>query len=96
MGVCEGTVNKWERGRCEPPIQLMPAVIRFVGYDPYPLPVGYPARLLAKRRAAGWSIKQAAAALDVNEATWGLWERGVTAPRGGWLKRLEILLLGCN
>ena len=94
MGVGEGTVNKWERDHCEPPVHLVPAVTRFIGYDPYPSPVGYPARLLAKRRAVGWSIRLAAQKLDINEATWGLWERGETVPRGKLRERLEILLLG--
>lgn len=92
IGVGEGTVLKWELNRCEPPVPLMPAVIRFIGRDPCQEPVGYPARLLAKRRVTGWSIKQAAVAIDINEATWALWERGVTVPRGGWLNKLEILL----
>lgn len=35
-----------------------------------------PGRLLAKRRAMGWSIKKAARHLGVDEGTWGDWERG--------------------
>lgn len=92
MGVRGEAILKWEKGRYEPPISLMPAVIQFLGYDPYPKPAGYPERLLAKRREAGWTIGQAAERLDVNAQTWGLWERGLTVPRGRLRDKVEALL----
>jgi DNA-binding XRE family transcriptional regulator len=92
MGVNDRTVLKWEKDGCEPPVTLMPAIIEFLGYDPYPEPADYPARLLAKRRATGWTAKAAAGKIGCNEATWGLWERGVTVPRGGWKRAVDELL----
>lgn len=32
------TVLNWEKGKTEPPIAAMPAVLRFLGYDPFPPP----------------------------------------------------------
>lgn len=56
----------------------MPAILRFLGYDPFPEPGSLPERLLAKRRAMGWSIKEATRQLGVDERTWAAWERGET------------------
>ena len=65
-----------EKGHTEPPIESVPAILRFLGYDPYPQPRTLPERMLAKRRAMGWSSKEAARQLGVEEGTWGAWERG--------------------
>jgi hypothetical protein len=86
------TISKWEKNLYEPPVLFMPAVIGFLGYDPYSEPVGYPARPLAKRRAEGWAIWEAAERLGVNKGTWALWERGRTVPRGGVRDRAEAFL----
>jgi transcriptional regulator with XRE-family HTH domain len=38
LGVSKSAVMNWERGRTEPMIRFLPAIIRFLGYDPRPLP----------------------------------------------------------
>ncbi len=76
LGVSPWTVLNWEKNHTEPPIESIPAIIRFLGYDPFPKQRTIPERLLAKRRAMGWSIKEAAGQLGVDEGTWGAWERG--------------------
>jgi len=37
--------------------------------------------MLAKRRATGWSVSEAARRLGVYAGTWGAWERGVRIPK---------------
>jgi transcriptional regulator with XRE-family HTH domain len=76
IGVTDYTVINWEYGRTEPPMAAIPAVIRFLGYDPFPSPTTFTEHLLAKRRAMGWTIKQAATALGVDPGTWRDWEAG--------------------
>ena len=76
LGINSWTVQNWEKGHTEPPIESMPAIVRFLGYDPFPEPKTLPERLLAKRRAMGWSIRTAAQMLGVDPGTWGDWERG--------------------
>lgn len=76
LRVDETTVLHWEKGRTEPQTKDYPAILSFLGYDPSPAPITLPERMLAFRRARGWTLKQAATALGVNEATWGQWERG--------------------
>ena len=76
LGVTPQTVLHWEKGQTEPPVESMPTILRFLGYDPYPEPETLPERLLAKRRAMGWPTKEAAIQLGVDEGTWGDWEHG--------------------
>ncbi len=78
FGVNTWTILNWEKGRTEPPIASIPAIMRFLGYDPFPQPETLPQRLIAKRREMGWSIKEAAKAISVDPCTWGNWERGHT------------------
>ncbi len=76
LGVVPWTILNWEKGHTEPPIVSIPAIVQFLGYDPFPEPMTLPQRLLAKRREMGWSIKEVAKAVGVDPCTWGNWERG--------------------
>lgn len=78
LGVNPWTILNWEKGRTKPPIAAVPAIMGFLGYDPFPQPKTLPQRLLAKRRAMGWSIKEAAEVVGADPASWGNWERGHT------------------
>jgi len=53
-----------------------PAIVRFLGYDPFPHPKTVAQHLLAKRREMGWSIKEAASVIGVDPGTWRKWECG--------------------
>lgn len=78
LGVNPWTVLNWERGHTRPPDASIPAIVEFLSYDPFPEPTTLPQHLLAKRRAMGWSIKEAAQALGVDPSSWRNWERGQT------------------
>jgi len=78
LGINPWTVLNWEKGHSEPPISSIPAILEFLGYDPFPMAETIPERLLAKRREMGWTIKQAGAAVGADPSTWGDWERGGT------------------
>lgn len=54
----------------------MPAILRFLSYDPYPVPTTLAERLFMLRRQMGWSLKAAAKQIDVDEGTWAKWELG--------------------
>ena len=86
------TVLHWEKGYTEPAVTFLPAVLAFLGYDPYPQGQTLPERLAAKRRAMGWSIEKAANAADVDPGTWRDWERGRAVLLRGDRKRLATLL----
>lgn len=79
IGVTEFTIINWESGSRTPLNTSMPAIIQFLGYDPYPpAPKTNAARLLAKRREFGWTQKVTAQKLGVDPATWSTWELGGT------------------
>lgn len=88
LGVTAWTVLNWEKAKTEVPVQAIPAVIRFLGFDPFPSPMTLSERMQMKRRHMGWSIREAAQALGVDESTWGAWERDAVKP---W-PRYEALL----
>ena len=73
LRVCPNTVLNWETGHTQPPVEAVPVILGFLGYDPFPEPQTLPERLLAKRRAFGLTIRQAAQQLGVDEGTWGAW-----------------------
>ena len=69
------TIFNWENGKTEPAVESIPAIIGFLGYDPFPAAASLSDRLAAVRRAKGWTIKQAAGQLGVDEGTWARWEK---------------------
>jgi hypothetical protein len=64
-----------ENGKTKPAIESIPAIIGFLGYNPFPEADSLSDRLVALRRANGWTIKQAAEQLGVDEGTGGRWEK---------------------
>jgi DNA-binding XRE family transcriptional regulator len=92
IGVSSFTIINWEKDRTQPPVEASPAILSFLGYDPFPLPETLPERLLAKRRVMGWTIAEAAHRLGVDGETWGAWEFGRITPRLRYLQALEYFL----
>jgi DNA-binding XRE family transcriptional regulator len=82
FGVNAWTVLNWETGQTKSAIKFVPALIRFLGYDPEPADRGTLAgRLVAKRRELGLSQWAAARSLGIDPDTWasgqGSSERGI-------------------
>lgn len=92
LGVCASTVLHWEKNRTEPPIAFMPAILEFLGYDPFPIPRTLAEQLRSKRRERGWSIKKAAESMGVDPGTWAGWESGEFNLRSKHQSRLARLL----
>ncbi|WP_414643387.1 helix-turn-helix domain-containing protein [Brevundimonas sp.] len=66
----------WERDEHAPTVCQYPAIIRYLGYEPWPEPATLGDRLLIERRRRGLSIAEAARGVPVDEGTWRRWERG--------------------
>jgi transcriptional regulator with XRE-family HTH domain len=81
MGVGPITILNWEKGKTEPSIEHIPAIQLFLGYDPFDAPTNLSERMLAHRRACGWSMAEAARHIAVDEGTWRAWEAGETILR---------------
>jgi transcriptional regulator with XRE-family HTH domain len=69
LGVNEWTVINWEQGRTEPRLACRPAVIAFLGVDPWPAETTLGGRLRAARHRLGLSQRQVAAALEIDDGT---------------------------
>ena len=75
MGVSETSIVDWEAGKL-PYDRMYPTIIAFLGYEPWAEPVSLAEKLVAARRRHGLSAKAAAKLIEVDEATYGRWERG--------------------
>ena len=79
LGVDPMTVLNWEKGKTSPPIPYLPAIHRFLGYDPFPITGTTIADyLIAKRMREGWTQRQCAKILGVDSTALADWERGKT------------------
>jgi DNA-binding transcriptional regulator YiaG len=92
IGVCEPSVFNWEKNASEPEIRYMPAVIRFLGYNPLPAVTTLAAQLVRHRTTLGVSQKDAAREIGVDQGTLARWERGEREPAGAFLERLNGFL----
>lgn len=72
----------------------MPAIFRFLGYDPYPAEPSQPlsARLKACRRQLGLSQERLAGLLKVDESTIAHWEQGRNRPSRRLLQAIDAFL----
>lgn len=93
IGVGIRTLLDWEKGVRTPEGKSLPAVLGFLGYDPYPPPqTTLGERLFALRRAWGWSHEEAANAFGVAAKTWWTWEVGEHSPLPLHRKLLETFV----
>ena len=67
----------------------MPAIIRFLGYNPLPRPSAIGEQLVWRRTSLGISQKALAARLEVDPTTLARWERGERKPVGEILACVE-------
>lgn len=71
----------WERNERKPLERSWPAIIAYLGREPWQEPRTLGEHLLAERRRRGLSIGGAAAAMGVDDTTFWWWERGQRVPR---------------
>jgi transcriptional regulator with XRE-family HTH domain len=77
LSVNEYTIQNWESGKRKPMAQHLPAILRFLGYDPYPSePKTIGDQLAAKCREFGWTQKETALHLGVDPSMVTRWEAG--------------------
>ena len=70
IGVGAETIANWEKEKAVPQIAFMPAIIRFLGYDPAPEPVTFADCMHSCRQRLGLSVKEAALRARVDESSW--------------------------
>jgi len=92
IGVDKTTVCNWESNASLPAIRYIPAVLRFLGYNPLPSGQTLIERLAATRKVLGLSQRELALANGVDEATWRGWEAGQHKPVGKNVELIERFL----
>ena len=70
------SIGNWERNLSAPRVGYMPAIIRFLCYNPLQPSDGWANRLVQACMALGLSQKDAAARMGVEQCTLARWERG--------------------
>lgn len=91
IGASVATVTLWEKGRVEPGLKWVPAILEFLGHDPRPVPDTLGKRLVRYRQCRAWSQKRLAEALEVDPTTLSRWELGKKAPWGVYAIRVLAL-----
>jgi len=86
------TITNWEVNATVPEVRYIPAIIRFLGYDPLPPADSIPGRLAAARRRLGLSKRKMAEKLGVDPATLMGWEIGRHQPTGRSLDLIARVL----
>ena len=86
------TITNWELNATVPAIRYIPAVIRFLGYDPFPATNSLSERLTAMRKALGLSQERMAEKLGVDEGTLQGWEAGKHQPTKKSLEAIERVI----
>ncbi|HWD00430.1 MAG TPA: recombinase family protein [Candidatus Sulfopaludibacter sp.] len=92
IGVCKSSIANWEKNRGEPEFEHVPAVIRFLGYNPLPPADGWGPRLVQGRTILGISQKESARRIGVDPGTLARWERGERVPAGDYAARANRFL----
>ena len=75
-----GTYFTWELGTRSPSIRHWPALIAYLGYDPVPTLAGEAGQIEAVRRQLGWSLRQVADFIGVDQGTLARWKNERTTP----------------
>lgn len=93
IGPHEQTITNWESNATSPEIHYIPAIIRFLGYDPLPPTNSFSECLATARRRLGLSQRKMAETLGVDPATLQGWESGQHQPTGKSLDLIGRVLL---
>lgn len=92
LGTSWKSLMWWQQDAREPFARSYPAIIRFLGREPWPEPETLPERLLAERRRRGFTIQEAADAAGVDYGTYWRWESGEWTPQPRSLPRITDFL----
>jgi len=92
IGITQACLFKWEGNTSTPRMTYMPAVIRFLGYNPLPDVTIFPDKLVRHRNLLGMTQSAAAAHIGVDPCTLARWERGEREPEGSLASLVDRFL----
>ena len=82
LGVHKTCIRNWESNASMPEVRYMPAIIRFLGYNPMPEGKTWAERLVRRRTSLGLTQREAASKMAVDQGTLAKWERGRGSRKG--------------
>lgn len=94
LGVSPWTLMNWEHDRRIPTDRYYPALIEFLGREPWPAPSALAERLRASRLRRGLSQEQAASVMQVSSDSISDWESGRVPRHHLSLAKIEAFLSG--
>jgi DNA-binding transcriptional regulator YiaG len=86
------TIHNWEGNKSVPAIRYIPAILQFLGYNPFPPAQTLPERLATVRKILGLSQRKMAELLGVDPGTLQGWEAGQHRPMGKNAPLMETFL----
>jgi transcriptional regulator with XRE-family HTH domain len=92
IGVFASTICNWESNASLPAIRYIPAILDFLGYDPFPPAKTFVERLTTARKVLGISQRAMALSLGVDPATLQSWEAEQHHPTAKNLELIEQFL----
>ena len=94
IGVCTDSITGWEKNRTSPLIQFMPAIIKFLGYNPIPNDHTTNAgKILALRSLLGVNQEGMSKVLQVDESSIRSWEQGKRTPSKRMQQKINYFLI---
>ena len=93
FGTSEDSVSNWEKSERTPSFQFAPAIINFLGYNPFPFETHtLGGRIKYYRLLNGINSRELAKRLKVDKSTLFAWETNRTGPSPKSLKFLTKLI----
>ena len=93
FGTSEDSILNWEKSERVPSFQFAPAIIAFLGYNPYPVDLTtFGGKLRHYRLTNGLSIRQFSKSIGVDNCTVGSWERNEHFPKEAVFAKLNLLI----
>jgi len=92
VGVGKSSLYNWESNAKQPEVRYMPAIIKFLGYNPLPPANTWAERLIRRRISLGLTQEESARQIRVDPGTLAHWERGEREPTGSLLKHAQQFL----
>jgi DNA-binding transcriptional regulator YiaG len=90
------SIVDWENNLSKPKVSHMPAIIRFLGYNPLPPSKCWADRLVQARTSMGLTQKGAAGRIGVDQCTLARWKRGEREPTGTFAARASCFLVAAE
>ena len=94
LNVTEDTITYWENERSQPMVHCYPAIINFLGYNPFEVEVNRFGDTVKNYRIKhGLSHKKLGKKLGVDASTVGAWENGKSEPHKTTKGKIERQLI---